>query len=158
MAIVSDLTDLAQDNVDLNFDAVFKIALNDEDGLVRAASLRGLAEYEGRDLIPRLAILLREDSEIAVRRESAITLGRYAVEAELGNLRDSDSEAIRDVLMASAEDTEEDDRVRARAIEALGAISGEETENLIRKPLAQSRRRRCHGTQLQRDLAAAGPA
>jgi HEAT repeat protein len=75
--------------------------------------------------------LLREDPETAVRRESAITLGRFAVEAELGNLRDSDYEAIRDVLMESAEDTEEDERVRARAIEALGAISGEETENLI---------------------------
>jgi HEAT repeat protein len=35
------------------------------------------------------------------------------------------------VLMESAEDLEEDDRVRGRAIEALGAISGEETENLI---------------------------
>jgi HEAT repeat protein len=131
MAIVTDLTDLAQDNIDLNFDDVFKLALHDDDGLVRAAALRGLAEYEGRDLIPELAVLLREDPETAVRRESAISLGRYAVEAELGNLRGSDSEAIRDVLIESAEDTEEDERVRARAIEALGAISGEETENLI---------------------------
>jgi HEAT repeat protein len=131
MNIVTDLTDLAEDNIDLNFDEVFKVALNDEDGLVRAAALRGLAEYEGRDLIPQLATLLREDPEVAVRRESAIGLGRYAVEAELGNLRESDSATIRDILIESAEDTEEDERVRARAVEALGAISGEETENLI---------------------------
>jgi HEAT repeat protein len=131
IAIIADLTDLAQDNVDLDFNAVFKLALSDDDGLVRAAALRGLSEYEGRDLIAGLATMLREDPEAAVRRESAICLGRYAVEAELGNLRDSDREAIREVLIESAEDIEEDERVRARAIEALGAMSGEDTENLI---------------------------
>ena len=72
IAMISDLTDLAQDNVDLNFDIVYMGALQDEDGLVRAAALRGLSEYEGRDLIPKLATMLREDPETAVRRESAI--------------------------------------------------------------------------------------
>jgi HEAT repeat protein len=98
---------------------------------VRAAALRGLFEYEGRDLISELARLLREDPDTVVRREAAIALGRYALEAELGNLRDSDTQTIREVLMESAEDNEEDERVRGRAIEALGALSGEETENLI---------------------------
>ena len=130
-SIVMELSDLAQDNVDLNFDAVFKIALQDEEAAVRAAALRGLQEYEGRDLIATLATLLREDPDTEVRREAAIALGRYALEAELGNLRDSDADAIRDVLIESAEDTEDDERVRARAIEALGALSGEETDNLI---------------------------
>ncbi|HLF77508.1 MAG TPA: HEAT repeat domain-containing protein [Dehalococcoidia bacterium] len=131
LSIVMELTDLAQDNIDLNFDAVHKTALRDEDPQVRSAALRGLFEYEGRDLLPDLATFLREDPDIEVRREAAIALGRYALEAELGHLRDSDCRMIREVLMESAEDIEEDERVRARAIEALGAISGEETENLI---------------------------
>lgn len=129
--IVMEITELAVDNVDLNFNQVFKVALSDEEGQVRAAALRGLYEYEKRDLIPELARLLREDPDTEVRREAAIALGRYALEAELGNLRDSDASMIREALIESAEDTEEDERVRARAIEALGAISGEETENLI---------------------------
>ncbi|HEY7467595.1 MAG TPA: HEAT repeat domain-containing protein [Dehalococcoidia bacterium] len=129
--IVSELTDLAQDSVDLNFDAIYKLALRDEEALVRAAALNGLHEYEGRDLIPVLSDLLRNDADAAVRREAAVALGRYALAAELDQLRAEDAAAVREVLMESAEDLEEDDRVRARSIEALGAISGEETENLI---------------------------
>jgi HEAT repeat protein len=130
-ALLSALTDMAQDNVELNFDAVFKTALQDETPEVRAAALRGLFEYEGRDLIPRLIELLREDIDAEVRRECAMALGRYAVEAELGNLRPGDTGAIKEALMECAEDLEEDEKVRARAIEALGAMSGEETDNLI---------------------------
>ena len=130
-SIVSELTELTEDNVDLNFDAVFKTALADGDANVRAAALRGLAEYEGRDLIAVLADLLRNDADAGVRREGAIALGRYALAAELGFLRDDDAEAIRATLIESAEDADEDERVRARAVEALGALSGDETDNLI---------------------------
>jgi HEAT repeat protein len=78
-----------------------------------------------------LSDLLRNDADAAVRREAAVALGRYALAAELDQLRAEDAAAVREVLLESAEDLEEDDRVRARSIEALGAISGEETENLI---------------------------
>jgi HEAT repeat protein len=129
--IVTELAELAQDNVELNFDAVYKVALGDEEAAVRGAALRGLFEYEGRDLIPVLADVLRQDPDAGVRRESAVALGRYALAAELEQLPQSDGAAVREVLIESAEDLEEDERVRARAIEALGAMSGEETENLI---------------------------
>jgi HEAT repeat protein len=130
-SIVTELAELAQDNVELNFDAVYKVALGDEEAAVRAAALRGLFEYEGRDLIPVLADVLRDDPEADVRREAAVALGRYALAAELEQLPQIDGAAVREVLIESAEDLEEDERVRARAIEALGAMSGEETENLI---------------------------
>jgi HEAT repeat protein len=129
--IVTELAELAQDNVELNFDAAYKVALRDEEAAIRAAALRGLYEYEGRDLIPVLADVLRSDPDAGVRRESAIALGRYALAAELDQLPRTDGAAIREVLIESAEDLEEDEGVRARAIEALGAMSGEETDNLI---------------------------
>jgi HEAT repeat protein len=129
--VLLQLAEMAEDNVDLNFDAAFKLALEDEDGDVRAQALRGLVEYEARDLIPVLGRLLREDPHAEVRREAAIALGRYALEAELDHLQESDRNDIAAVLMESAEDTEEEDVVRAKAIEALGAISGEETDNLV---------------------------
>jgi HEAT repeat protein len=129
--IITELTELAQDNVDLNFDSVYKIALRDEEALVRSAAIQGLYEYEKPDLISVLADVLLTDPDESVRREAAIALGRYALAAELDQLRPSDKEAIRAALMESAEDLEEDEKVRARAIEALGALSGEETDNLI---------------------------
>jgi HEAT repeat protein len=131
LRIINELAELAADNVDLNFDAIYKLALTDEDAHVREAAIRGLYEYEGRDLISPLANLLRNDPAVSVRREAAIALGRYAVAAELGYLSDGDVVAVRDALTESSEDLDEDEKVRARAIEALGAITDEETENLI---------------------------
>ena len=129
--LVHDLADMTQDNVELNFDAVHKLALRDEVPEVRRAALAGLYEYEGRDLINPLATALREDPDVDVRREAAIGLGRYALAGELGYLREGDISTVREALIESTEDLEEDERVRARAIEALGALSGDETDNLI---------------------------
>jgi HEAT repeat protein len=129
--IIRDISELAEDNVELNFDAVYKLALTDEEPYIRAAAIRGLDEYEGNDLIPVFINLLLIDPDVEVRREAAVALGRFALEAELDQLNHADARAIRNALIESAEDTEEDERVRARAIEALGAMSGEDTENLI---------------------------
>ena len=131
LRVLTELADLAADNVDLNFDAIYKIALRDEEPELRGAALRGLHEYERRDLIAVLADVLRNDPDTEVRTVAAVALGRYALEAELGRLSPDDALAVRDVLFESAEDLEEDELVRARALEALGALSGEETENLI---------------------------
>jgi HEAT repeat protein len=130
-SIVQELIELAQDNVDLNFDAVFKIALRDDEAAVRAAALRGLYEYESRDIIPTLIDVLLTDPDADVRREGAIALGRFALACELGQYSSDETRRIREALIESAEDLDEDERVRARAIEALGALSGEDTDNLI---------------------------
>jgi HEAT repeat protein len=129
--ILNALTELLEDNVELNFDQVFKTALQDESGGVRVAALRGLFEYEGRDLIPVLANLLREDEDIEVRREAAMALGRYALAVEMESVTGTDATLVKEALIESVEDLNEDAWVRSRAIEALGAISGDETENLI---------------------------
>jgi HEAT repeat protein len=130
-SIVQELIELAQDNVDLIFDAVYKIALRDDEAAVRAAALRGLYEYEGRDIIPTLIDVLLTDPDPDVRREGAIALGRFALACELGQYSSDETQRIREALIESAEDLEEDERVRARSIEALGALSGEDTDNLI---------------------------
>src|SRR5690606_37315059 len=119
------------DNVELNFDAVYRHALQDEEPSVRAAAIRGLHEYERSDVIPVYIGFLRQDADAEVRREAAIALGRYALAAELGQIDESEGARIKEALFESAEDEMEDERVRARAIEAAGAFSGEDTENLI---------------------------
>ena len=119
--LVQELVDLAEDNAELNFDAVFLRGLEDEDADVRLESLRGLWEHESPLLIGRLADLLQNDEDPAVRAEAALALGRYVLLFELGRLREryfrQAEEALRLVLSAEGE-TEE---VRARAVEAIGA-------------------------------------
>ena len=131
LALVSDLADLVEDNIELNFDSIFKLALDDPEPAVRAAAITGLYEYEGSDLIPILGALLIGDPEGEVRAEAAVGLGRYALAAEFDRLSDDDATAVRKALTESAEDEDEDDIVRAKAIEALGVLSDEQSQNLI---------------------------
>ena len=121
--VVRQLIELAEDNVELNFDAVFRMSLSDSDAEVRRSAIRGLWEYEGRDLIPTLVALLLEDADQRVRGEAALALGRYALKAELGEIRASDASIVDDALRRTIVDPEQTAEVRARAVEAVGARS-----------------------------------
>jgi HEAT repeat protein len=119
--VVHILMELAEDNVDLNFDAVFFAALEDKDADARADAVRGLWEYEGRDLIPPLLRLLEKDEEPDVRAEAALALGRFVVLSELGRMREEYFQQVEEGLRRSLEDELEVEEVRGRALEAIGA-------------------------------------
>ncbi|MEX2159904.1 MAG: HEAT repeat domain-containing protein [Dehalococcoidia bacterium] len=121
--LLDELVRLAEDNVELSFDAVFLAALDDRDPDVRREAIRGLWEYEGRDLIRALIALLENDPDAAVRAEAAIALGRFVLQAELDMLRASDAERIEQALHRAVDNESEMSEVRARALEALGARS-----------------------------------
>lgn len=130
--IVQQLAGLAEDNVELDFDAVFLIALGDQDGQVRLDALRGLWEHEGRDLIDPLIGLLETDADATVRAEAALALGRFVLKAELQTLRDADAERVEGALRAAISDDGEAVEVRGRALESIGARSRAEVADLIR--------------------------
>ncbi len=119
--VVHQLMELAEDNVDLNFDAVFFVVLGDEEAAVRADAVRGLWEYERRDLIGPLLRLLETDEEPAVRAEAALSLGRFVILWEFGSLREQHFQQVEQGLRRAIEDDMEEDEVRARALEAIGA-------------------------------------
>lgn len=121
--VVAQLARLTRGSVEVDFSAVFIEALRDDDAGVRAASVRALWEYEGRDLVAPLAELLEHDAEPGVRATAATALGRYALRAELDELRPDDAAAVDDALRRAAENERESVEVRARAIEALGVRS-----------------------------------
>jgi HEAT repeat protein len=139
--VVSRLVDLAEDNIELNFDAVYFIALADAEAEVRLAAVRGLWEYEGRDLINHLIGLLRSDPDARVRAEAALGLGRFALLAEFGKLPADDAERVDAALRRTAEDISEPSEVRGRALEALGARSLPWVTELIRAAYAGNDRR-----------------
>lgn len=121
--VVKELIDLAEDNVELNFDAVFHLSLSDTDAEVRRSGIRGLWEYEGRDLIPTLVALLLSDSDQGVQAEAALALGRYALKAEFEEIRSSDADLVDDALRRAIAEPGRALEVRARALEALGVRS-----------------------------------
>lgn len=119
--VVAELLDLEEDNVEFDFDAVFLRGIDDEDAEVRRASIRGLWEYEGPDLIPALLRLARHDEDAGVRAESSLALGRFVVLFEEGRLRERHFRDIEAGLRAVISDADEIAEVRARALEAIGA-------------------------------------
>jgi len=117
--VMQELTDLAEDNVDLNFHAVFLAALEDGDAQVRLEAVRGLWEHDGPDLIPALLRML-DDQNAAVRAEVALALGRFVLLAEHGKLRERHFQEVEAALRRKLEDAGEVEEVRRRALEAMG--------------------------------------
>jgi HEAT repeat protein len=122
--IVQELLDLAEDNVEFDFDAVFLRGLDDSDAVVRLGSVRGLWEHEGPDLIATLARLTKTDEDAVVRAESALGLGRFVLLFEEGRLRERHFREVEAALRDVIANNEEVPEVRARALEAIGAHDG----------------------------------
>jgi HEAT repeat protein len=131
LQILTQLNDLAEDNVELDFNAVHLAGVSDPDPRVRAAALEGLWEYDDREFIPVLIDLLHGDEDLNVRAEAALSLGRYVVLGEFGNLRPSDLAVVEDSLTESINDNTESEEVRARALESIGASSESWVRDLI---------------------------
>ncbi len=129
--VIQELIGLAEDNVELNFDAVFFIALADSDAEVRRNAVKGLCEYEGRDLINCLLGLLESDPDASVRAEAALALGRFVLQAEFDTLHAADTERVERALHRSINDTAEVAEVRGRALESIGARSEPWVRDLI---------------------------
>jgi hypothetical protein len=139
--LVRELIDLAEDNVELNFDCVFLRGLEDEDADVRLESVRGLWEYESPDLIPKLSSLLRNDEDPRVRSEAALALGRYVLLSEFGRLRERHFRSVESVLRETVADTAEVEEVRARALEAIGPYNEVWVRQAIREAYESGVRR-----------------
>jgi len=121
--VVHRLVDLAEDNIELNFDAIFLACLSDADPEVRAEAIRGLWEYDQRDLIEPLISLLGTDDDVGVRAEAALALGRFVLQWEFGSLRERYFRQVEEALRRAIADDVEELEVRARALEAIGACS-----------------------------------
>ncbi|TAK64389.1 MAG: phycocyanin alpha phycocyanobilin lyase [Dehalococcoidia bacterium] len=138
--IIDLLADMAEDNAELDFGAVFMTGLLDDDVQVRAQSIKALWEYEDDRLVEVLLRLLR-DPEAMVRAEAALGLGRYLLRVELSG---EDEQLARDVeaaLRAKIDDESELVEVRGRALEAVGVRSEPWVHDAIEEAYASGDRR-----------------
>lgn len=131
--IVGKLAELAEGDIKLNFDDIFRACLLDPDEVVRVKSIEGLWECENRSLIKPLIALLREDSKESVRAAAAVALGRFAMLAELEKLRPEDGVKVQNALLSAIEDQREQLEVKRRATEAIAPISLPKVEDIIQQ-------------------------
>jgi HEAT repeat protein len=118
--IAHAMVELAEDNVDLDFGAALFWMLDDEEAGVRALAIEGLWEDLSDRLLRRLLALLHDDPSRDVRAVVALTLSRFAYQAELGELADADTAALRAGLFGAMLDQGQPLDVRRRALESAG--------------------------------------
>ena len=129
--LLDRMVEILDDNIELDFTALFRVCLRDNDADVRASAARGLWDSDDRSVIRPLVELLSKDPSAGVRASAATTLGKFAEMAEEGKLIRRDGQRIRDALLAVVEDPSEDDETRRRALEAVSPMNSEKVHDII---------------------------
>jgi len=136
--VLSQLVQLGEDTLVLNFDDIFGFCLNEPNEKIRLEALSGLEETEDPIFIAPLIRLLKEDAMEKVRAAAAIVLGNFALLAETGKLsvrhRDNVYSVLRDLLKSERETIE----VKRRALEAIAPFTSPEVEEFINKTYASN--------------------
>lgn len=131
--IVSRLVELAEDNLELDFDDVFRSCLAAADSEIRVKAIEGLGQCEEPSLIDPLIALLLGDLEDAVRAAAGSALGRFALLGELGKLPEGGAEKVEEALLTAYQNRNEQLDVCCRVLEAIGPLSKPRVEELIRQ-------------------------
>ena len=121
--IISKMKELAEDNPELHFSAIFKMCLKDQDEMVLEMAMEGLWEHEDRSIVPMLVQILHSEKSPQVRSSSAVSLGKFSVLVQEGKLLPKDEEAIHDSLMAVLTDPGQHVDVRRRSLEAIAPFN-----------------------------------
>lgn len=129
-SVIADLSELAELNFELNFDPVFRVALEDDDAEVRAAAVRGLWEAEEPNLVAPFVDLLQHDPAAPVRSAAATALGKFVYLGEIDEVPRPLLRRVEETLLAVTRGGDEVE-VRRHALEALGYSSRPEVPALI---------------------------
>lgn len=119
---IKALVESTEANFEMDFGLLFRVCLNDQDEQVRLKAIEGLWECEEASLVDPLVKMLRQDPSELVRAAAAISLGRFALQAELEELDERRTKLLVDALLQTINDAQEGVDVRRRAIESLAFL------------------------------------
>jgi HEAT repeat protein len=125
------MVELAEQNIELDYNVLFRHLLTDEDFHVRARGIEGLWEDEDPGLVKPMVAFLRSDPSAVVRAAAADALGRFVLLAEYGRLPKISLALIGEALLATTRSALEDLTVRCRAVEALAYWSEDVVRDVI---------------------------
>ena len=117
--IIGILAEQAEANYELDFAALFRVAMTDTDGRVRTVAIEGLWEDEEPALVRPLVHVLRHDPVVSARAAAASSLGRFVLLLDLDELDERYAEPVHGALAEAVADPGEDLEVRRRAVESI---------------------------------------
>jgi len=138
--VVSRLSELSEDDAQLDFESVFRERLDDTDAGVRALAVSSLWESQDAALLPVLMRLLSEDGDDAVQAAAAQALGKFARLVALGELRAAYRNHLAETLLAVFEDDTRPVTVRGRALEAVAPLDLPEVTATIQRAYQDAER------------------
>jgi HEAT repeat protein len=128
--IVQTLGRLADEFIELTFEAINLLAVQDRDGEVRRLAIQNLWECTDPKLIEPLLQSVREDQNVSVRSAAATALGRYVWLGEIDEILPEQLRLVEDELLKTIE-TDDEEIVQRMAIESLGYSSRVEVGPII---------------------------
>ena len=117
--LVRALVQLAEESFQVNFDAIFRQCLGNQDGEIRAAAIDGLWENQDVALTGPLVSMLRSDPSALVRAAAATALGRFVLAGELEQLDQPIQARLTAELLTTIHLKGEGLEVRRRALESV---------------------------------------
>ncbi|MGI9253038.1 MAG: HEAT repeat domain-containing protein [Thermomicrobiales bacterium] len=123
--------DLPHERYELRFGRALRVALTDEDAVVRQLAITGLWNEEDEACIAILLDLIEQDDSIDVRAEAARAIGEYVSLAEIEEIEEAVAEDMRERLLALVSDPDTEPMVRRRVLESAAVYGGAEIESLI---------------------------
>ena len=131
--IVSTMVELAEDSPELDFSAVFKMCLKENDEEVLEKAMEGLWEHEDRSVIPNLIDILHSDKSPQVRAAAAVALGKFPELVHEGKLLAKDGDLILECLMKVMEDSDQPVEVVRRSLEAIAPFNTVKIRKFVTK-------------------------
>jgi HEAT repeat protein len=128
--VMRHLGQLAQDHIELDFETVNRMALDDPDPLVRHQAVANLWECEDPELARIFIRIMQTDEDHSVRAQAAEALGRFVYLGEVDKLDQALLKDVEDALLElAALDVPFEGQLRA--LESLGYSSRPEVNDLI---------------------------
>jgi hypothetical protein len=130
--LTTEFVEQAEANVHLNFCAILRDCLADADARVRKLAVEGLWEDCRPNLVEPLVGLLENDPSVEVRAAAAVSLGRFVLLGELGEIAERIGMQAARALRATWFGPREVNEVRRRALEGMAYTAEPDVEEFIR--------------------------
>jgi len=131
LEVLTQLNQSERQNARQDFNAIYSIAIVDDDPKVRRLAIDSIVTENGPAHLERLVTLATADPDPYVREAAVVRLGPFALMAELGDLPDPWPDRLRTLLLSIYNDTRAPHGVRREALASVGYLDSLQVENAI---------------------------
>jgi HEAT repeat protein len=131
LEILTQLNSSERQNARLDFNAIYGVAIADQEPRVRRLAIDSIVTENGPVLLERLVKMATEDPDRYVREAAVVRLGPFALMAELGDLPEPWPDRLRTLLLGIYNDSGAPVGVRREALASVGYLDSLQVERAI---------------------------